>query len=334
VAATANATTPFDKALALQNWFQNNFSYDVDVQLGNSTDAIEAFLRGKSGFCQQFAGTFAIMARYLRLPSRVAVGYTPGELGADGLYHVYGRNAHAWPEVWFDGIGWVAFEPTPGRGSPDAVDYTGLAPAQASRGNTGGDNVPQTSPASVPQVNGGDPEASTTVPGGGRPGGEGGSTTVAALSTTGGSTGSSSGVPLVIAGLAAALLVWMVAAPRVVRAFAHRHDHSERDRVISAWQRTVAILSFAGAPAVAGATPLEYADEAELATGVDHRALRELAVHVTRAVYSPREIDEQAASRCELLSGEIDAICRDRTPTALRLKALVDPRLMRRRIAG
>ena len=209
-----------------------------------------------------------------------------------------------------------------------------MNPAQANRGNTGGDNVPQTSPASVPQVNGGDPEASTTVPGGGRPGGEGGSTTVAPLSTTGGSTGSASGVPLVLAALAAALLVWMVAAPRVVRALAHRHDHSERDRVISAWQRTIATLSFAGAPEVAGSTPLEYADEAELATGVDHRALRELAVQVTRAVYSPRDIDEQAASRCELLSGEIDAICRDRTPTSVRLKALVDPRLMRRRIAG
>ncbi len=334
LAATAGATTPFEKALALQNWFRDNFTYDVDVQLGNSADAIEAFLRGRSGFCQQFAGTFAVMARYLGLPTRLAVGFTPGELGSDGLFHVYGRNAHAWPEVWFDGIGWVAFEPTPGRGSPDAVDYTGLDPAQATGGNTGGDNAPPPAPAPVPQQNGGDPEAATTLPGGGGPGGEGGTTTVAAVSAAGGSPGPGSGVAWVVAGLIAALLVWMVAAPRVMRLLAHRHDHSQRDRVISAWQRTLATLSFAGAPPVAGATPLEYADQAERSTGVDHRALRELAVHVTRAVYSPRDIDEQAATRCELLSGEIDAICRNRTPTSVRLKALVDPRLMRRRFAG
>ncbi len=333
LAATAGATNPFDKALALQNWFRDNFIYDVDVQLGNSADAIEAFLRGRSGFCQQFAGTFAVMARYLGLPTRLAVGYTPGELGSDGLFHVYGRNAHAWPEVWFDGIGWVAFEPTPGRGSPDSVGYTGLDPDQAS-GNDGGGSAPPPSPASVPLQNGGDPEASTTVPGGGRPGGEGGGTTVAVVSATGGRPGPGSGVGWVVAGLIAALLVWMVAAPRVMRSLVHRHDRSQRDRVISAWQRTLAALSFAGAPPVAGATPLEYADQAERATGVDHRALRELAVHVTRAVYSPRDIDEQAAARCELLSGEIDGLCRDRTPTSVRLKALVDPRLMRRRFAG
>ena len=41
-----------------------------------------------------------------------------------------GKNAHAWPEIWFDGLGWVPFEPTPGRGAPGAENYTGVAPAQ------------------------------------------------------------------------------------------------------------------------------------------------------------------------------------------------------------
>ena len=106
IAFVDDGSTPFEKALALQNWFRS-FNYDLDVQYGNSYDAIEAFLRGRSGFCQQFAGTFGVMARYLGLPTRMAVGYTPGDLGSDGLFHVYGRHAHAWPEVWFDGIGWV-----------------------------------------------------------------------------------------------------------------------------------------------------------------------------------------------------------------------------------
>ena len=117
-AVTAGATTPYDKALALQNWFRNEFTYDLNVQSGHSDDAILSFLRIRRGYCEQFAGTFGVMARAIGLPSRVAVGFTKGELKRDGLYHVYGRNAHAWPEVWFDGVGWVLFEPTPGRGAP------------------------------------------------------------------------------------------------------------------------------------------------------------------------------------------------------------------------
>ncbi len=335
LAATAGAVTPYEKALALQNFFRNNFNYDLDVQYGNSYDAVEAFLRGRSGFCQQFAGTFGVMARYLGLPTRMAVGFTPGELRDDGLFHVYGRNAHAWPEVWFDGIGWLPFEPTPGRGSPDATDYTNVLPAQFAGTSSEGGATQQTAPATVPDRNPGDPEASTTVPGGARPGGSGGVTTTA---LQGGSAGSGaaggSSVPLVVAGVAAALLAWVIVAPRVIRALSQRQNHTPRDRVIGAWQHTLGALSFAGAPALGGETPLEYADLAERATGADHRALREMAVHVTRAVYAPRDIDEQTATRCELLAGEVAAVCRERTPTQVRVKALFDPRLMRRRFAN
>ncbi len=335
LAATAGAVTPYEKALALQNYFRNNFDYDLDVQYGNSYDAIEAFLRGRSGFCQHFAGTFGVMARYLGLPTRMAVGFTPGDLREDGLFHVYGRHAHAWPEVWFDGIGWVAFEPTPGRGSPDATDYTNVLPAQFT-GTSGDSGAPtQSTPVTVPERNPGDPEASTTVPGGARPGGAGGApTTLANTGSASGNSGGGSTVPLVIAGLAAALLGWVVFAPRVIRALSQRQNNTARDRVIGAWQHTLGSLSFAGAPALAGETPLEYADIAERATGADHRALRELAVHVTRAVYAPRDIDEQTATRSELLASEIAAVCRERTPTQVRVQALFDPRLMRRRFAN
>ena len=334
LAATAGAVTPYDKALALQDFFRNNFNYDLDVQYGNSYDAVEAFLRGRSGFCQQFAGTFGVMARYLGLPTRMAVGFTPGDLRSDGLFHVYGRHAHAWPEVWFDGIGWVPFEPTPGRGSPDATAYTNVLPAQFTGTGGEGGATQQTTPPTVPDRNPGDPDASTTVPGGVRPGGTGGATTTLMTGSVGGNSSGGSTVPLVIAGLAAALLAWVVFAPRVVRALSQRRNHTPRDRVIGAWQQTLGALSFAGAPALGGETPLEYADLAERATGADHRALREMAVHVTRAVYAPRDIDEQTAARCELLAGEVAAVCRDRTPTQVRVKALFDPRLMRRRFAN
>ena len=72
------------------------------------------FLQQRRGFCEQFAATFAAMARSLGIPARVAVGYRTGTLGADDRYHVTNHDAHAWPEVWIDGAGWIPFEPTPG----------------------------------------------------------------------------------------------------------------------------------------------------------------------------------------------------------------------------
>jgi len=107
---TGAASTPYEKALALQDFFRDEslFSYDLGTSAG------------------QFAGTYAAMARAVGLPSRVAVGFTPGEFDPSiNTYRVSGKHAHAWPEVWLDGIGWLRFEPTPGRGAPDDQIYTG-----------------------------------------------------------------------------------------------------------------------------------------------------------------------------------------------------------------
>ena len=127
---TAGSTSAYDGALTLQNWFRSEFEYSIDIPQGHGNSAIEAFLRQRIGYCEQFAGTFAAMARSLGIPARVAVGFTPGLLQPDGTRSVLGRNAHAWPEVWFDQFGWVPFEPTPGRGAPGAESHTGVAPAQ------------------------------------------------------------------------------------------------------------------------------------------------------------------------------------------------------------
>jgi len=329
---TQGATTAYDKALALQNWFRSEFTYDTDVQFGNSNDAIDAFLRVKRGFCQQFSGTFAVMARLLGLPTRVAVGFTGGDLGADGLYHVYGRHAHAWPEVWFDGLGWVAFEPTPGRGNGDTAAYTGVGDQQDQTGAQPGTDP--TTDTTLPATPSTDPGATTTttIP-------DPSVTTTTVAASVGGDTGqsdTSGGVPfaLVLALLAGLALVWMLVAPIVVRRRAHRHDATDADRVVGAWQRTLGALSLAGAPAVGGATPLEYAGLAERATGADQRAVQELASHVTRAVYASSTIDHATVQRCDLLAKEIDGICRQRIATKTKLRMLFDVRLMRRRWAG
>jgi hypothetical protein len=129
-AIAAGASTRYDQAVDLQNWFRS-FTYDLSFPSGTSQTAMKRFVAERRGYCEQFAGTFAAFARVLGLPSRVAVGFTPGEQRADGRYYVEGKHAHAWPEIYFDGVGWVPFEPTPGRGNPAAENYTGVAAAQA-----------------------------------------------------------------------------------------------------------------------------------------------------------------------------------------------------------
>lgn len=123
-AITAGATTPYAKAQALQRFFTDgSFAYDLNVPPTDNTEAIGAFLRLRRGFCQQFAAAFAALARANGLPSRVVVGFTPGDYDPTaGEYIVRGRNAHAWAEVWFAGLGWRTFEPTPAGTAPGQAD--------------------------------------------------------------------------------------------------------------------------------------------------------------------------------------------------------------------
>jgi len=115
VVAAAHATTAYQVAVALQNWFQANFVYDVNAKSGSDASALVSFLQDRTGYCEQFAATMALMARLEGIPSRVDVGFTPGTkmTGSDSSYLVTTADAHAWPELYFSGIGWLRFEPTP-----------------------------------------------------------------------------------------------------------------------------------------------------------------------------------------------------------------------------
>lgn len=116
---TAEAKNPYEQAVALQEYFavSGGFQYDTEVQAGSGSQAIARFLRDKRGFCVHFSFAMASMARTLGIPARVAVGFAPGTAQADGTVAVGLRDAHAWPELYFEGVGWTRFEPTPNRGS-------------------------------------------------------------------------------------------------------------------------------------------------------------------------------------------------------------------------
>jgi len=148
----ANQPTPYRKARALQDYFHSGeFSYELSADQGHGDGALENFLfRSKRGYCEQFAGAFAVMARVVGLPTRIAVGFTPGELGADGLYHVRDEHAHAWPEVYLEGYGWMQFEPTVGRGAGNATSWTGRPEQQDASGDSTTATTATSTPAETP----------------------------------------------------------------------------------------------------------------------------------------------------------------------------------------
>ncbi|GIG38542.1 transglutaminase family protein [Cellulomonas phragmiteti] len=152
---TADAAGPYDQALELQTWLRSvaNFTYDTRVPPARSSDAVWDFLEDRRGYCVQFATAMAMMARTLDIPSRIGVGFLPGERAQDGTYVVTGRLAHAWPELYFDGLGWVRFEPTPASqsGPPPAWadPFTGIS-APGSIPDEIGANPPAALPSSVP----------------------------------------------------------------------------------------------------------------------------------------------------------------------------------------
>ena len=160
---TKDATTSYGKALALQEWFTSGeFTYSLATR-GNSTSALTDFLlRSKTGYCEQFAGSMALLARVVGVPARVAVGYTAGT-PQGGEWAITTHDAHAWPELYFDGVGWLRFEPTPagavGQATATVPPYaqepvaggpSANTDAQGGQADASGDNTPGQQPTSDP----------------------------------------------------------------------------------------------------------------------------------------------------------------------------------------
>ena len=126
------AESDYERALALQNFFTDgDFTYDLNPpSVPGGADPLTHFLfEDRIGYCQQYASAMAVMARQTGIPARVAVGYTAGRPSGDDRWTVSVRDAHAWPELYFEGSGWVRFEPTPadpdsGQGSASRPDYS------------------------------------------------------------------------------------------------------------------------------------------------------------------------------------------------------------------
>ncbi|MEW1955749.1 DUF3488 and transglutaminase-like domain-containing protein [Terrabacter sp. NPDC080008] len=139
---TRGQDNPLDKAIAIQNHLRDTSVYTYSLDLGEPLrdsqgrllDPIQSFYQTRRGYCVQFATAMIMMARAQGIPARMAIGFLPGQLSGE-QYVVRASDAHAWPELYFQGFGWLRFEPTPGARSGSPPPYAVLG---ASTGATGG----------------------------------------------------------------------------------------------------------------------------------------------------------------------------------------------------
>jgi transglutaminase-like putative cysteine protease len=137
----------FEAAVLLQNWFRSSgeFTYSTETARGSGMRALRDFLLvSKTGYCEQFATGMALMARIVGIPSRVGIGFLPGQSGKDGEYTVRMHDMHAWPELYFQGAGWVRFEPTPAARVASTPNWTVAAGPDPTNPTTGPSSAPIT----------------------------------------------------------------------------------------------------------------------------------------------------------------------------------------------
>jgi transglutaminase-like putative cysteine protease len=297
VVRDAGATTPYAQAAALRDFFRSGaFTYDLTVDPNDSPDAILAFLRDRRGFCVQFATAYAVMARTLGIPARVAVGFTPGDL-RNGTFHVSAHDAHAWPELWLNGLGWThLFDPTPAadeQAQPggSALPGEAVAPPPTQQQQTPDDTPNTTLPpqGTAPPAPG---SGSGTVP---APRAEPAPTPVVSADDESG--GTSPWLPVVVVVLlVAAVVVAYVLVVTITKARrrARRRRGGPGDAVQGAWDEALDQLRDARVPTDPALTPLELARVIPQGAPAATRPLRDLARRYTTARYgsTPPTVDD------------------------------------------
>jgi hypothetical protein len=112
---TAGAPTTYDKIVAIENWLGAHTRYSLDAPLSpKGADVVDYFLfESRLGWCEQVSSSMVVLARSVGIPARLATGFVPGSRdGLTGRFVVRERDAHAWSEVYFPGVGWQGFDPT------------------------------------------------------------------------------------------------------------------------------------------------------------------------------------------------------------------------------
>lgn len=303
---TSRLQTDFEKGLALEYWFRETggfvYSLDVDVDEGHGPDVLANFLFDtestgyRTGYCEQFATSMGVMARSLGIPTRVVLGFLPGESDGSGQVTVTDISGHSWVELWIPSQGWMRFDPTPRSDglNPNAT-YRSL------RDQLGFDiaeyldqvaEVPGATDASSLDFPAADSQPIPDLVGVPLPGSEAGSGGKLSVVLT----------VLVVLGALAAVILAGVPALKWGRRRTRLRRLSRGD-IGAAWEEIVAQLADLDRPVDPAATPRE------VASGVD-ASLGPLASVYSKSVYGPAE---------ELSAGELDAASRSMTMTSAHL---------------
>ncbi|MEA5456718.1 DUF3488 and transglutaminase-like domain-containing protein [Sinomonas sp. JGH33] len=267
---TKGAASQYAKALAIQGYLRT-FTYSEQAPVnegydGTGMDVLEKFLEKKSGYCIHFSAAMAVMARLVGIPSRIAVGFAPGHptggsvavsgVGVLPEFEVDARDAHAWPELYFEGLGWIPFEPTPSRGVLPSYAQTD----SPSGGSTNLDNLNEgLRPSSGPTPTSSPSATPTQVAAG---------------------PAESPWEPAVAAAAGALVLVALLVLPAAVRAAQRRRRLSRG--VDGAWEELEAIGLDHGIPASPSDTPRTYAGRLAAWEADDGAPVREALATLTR----------------------------------------------------
>jgi transglutaminase-like putative cysteine protease len=321
--AVQGALSPIQQAAALASWFSGQGRYDVTARPGHTYSQLAWFLcqapvKGKCtsqmrGTPEQFATAYAIMARSLGLPTRVAVGFRPGTDMGNGVREVKAGDVLAWPEVKFAGLGWVPFNPTPAQAGTNKSDAIAAGDTQQkvealqknAATNAGG------------SVGGGAKTPPSRKPAAQKP--------------------AKSGTPVWLyatAALGAAAICYLIAvfAVPALRRRRRRTGPTPAHRIAGAWHQVVERLGEVGLSGVRTRTAHEVVDFGTRAVGEPAAGpLGRLADLVNHSRYADTPADPRAAEEAWQHSDQIGRLVTRRTGRLRRLRNRLHPRSLTRR---
>lgn len=276
-----DGATPLETAWAIQGYLRGeDFKYSLelappvrDPSGAPADDALSQFLLTRRGYCIQFATAMIMMSRARGIPARMVIGYLPGSF-KNGAYTIVAADAHAWPELWFSGLGWVRFEPTPAVRSGGAPGWSAAPVAlptpgvPSQRGATARPVTPQRPDVAEGPVAG---QETTTAA----------DRVIAWL-----------GAHWVPFALGLVLLAGVAALPAGSWLSARRARRGARldaDRVEAQWQRLIDDLSDLGVPPDVGATPRQAGERVSSRAALgpaDADAMARVVTTLERARYA------------------------------------------------
>jgi transglutaminase-like putative cysteine protease len=300
---TRNAVSPYQRLLTLQDRLRTQDRYDVRAAPGRTVGHLHFFYdKSHRGTADQFATVFALMARHLGFPARIAVGFTPGHAVGGGRYEVTTADVVVWPEVALRGLGWVPFYPVPraGDGGGTIGRSVGEPPERAALDRT----VAARGTSAQPKQ-------------------------TAAARTAPASPGASVYRWWPVALLPLLLLAGYLLPGPVTRALTRmrRRSGTPYEQVVGAWQETVdALARLPGAGDLTTSTAEEVTEHTRGRLGdVAGAHMESLARHLSASVFSGRPAGEADAAAAWLIVARMRALVDGRVTRAQRFRELVRP---------